>query len=50
MVDKQRLRAWLGTYSQEQLIGLLLSEYSLKELWVEMEGDIKNMEYVPQKV
>ena len=45
MNKKDEIRKWLETYSHEQLIGLLINEYSLKELWEERQGDLKSGEY-----
>jgi len=45
MIDKERLRRWLESYDHEQLIGLLLYEYTLEDLHNEMLGDIKAGEY-----
>ncbi len=44
-MSKEKIQQWLESKEHEQLIGLLMYEYNLKELQSEMEGDIKAGEY-----
>ncbi len=43
--EQKRIRKWLQTKDEEQLISFLLYEYALEELSVERAGDILAGEY-----